>query len=80
MSIDWSKPLELFDGTPVRLGPHVPSWAPYCNGPNGTSDEEGDYWVEREDGEHMTPGMPSVCVDPDGTIGFRGLSRVRNRG
>lgn len=79
MSIDWSKPLELADGTPVRLGPHVPEWAPYCNGPNGTPDTEGDYWVEREDGEPMSLGMPSVCVAADGSIGFRGLTWVRNR-
>ena len=70
--IDWTQPLELMDGTPVRL-----SKTGYCGGPNPDSD--GDYWVEREDGARSrNPSVPGRCVSADGTRA--GVPYVRNRG
>lgn len=83
MRIDWTKPLELMDGTPVRLAvvgeePGAPS----------NPDESGDYYVVREDMEKFTrsqvPWVPSdICLicRPDGTQWEESRDRfvIRNR-
>lgn len=81
MSIDWSKPLELTDGTPVRLEAHKDRENPvFSNGPNGEPDEEGDYWIVREDGQPLRTIMLSLCVSAErGSCGFDDVPLVRNR-
>lgn len=68
--IDWSKPLELMDGTPVRLDPD-----------ERAPDEFGGHWVCREDGKLITcPGGMEWCslsIEPNGE--FEGKAFVRNR-
>lgn len=65
--LDWSKPLELSDGTPVVLS-QLNEVGPQTFG--GNPDEDGDYWV-------TLPGGVEMCVNPDG---FRGDGlHVRNR-
>ena len=71
--IDWTKPLELMDGTPVVLV-------------GGSPDDDGDYWISREDGKNIpTSGCPggyrTLCVHPDGTewFGSCDVVIVRNR-
>lgn len=73
--IDWTKPLELMDGTPVRLTED-----------DERPDEDGDYWIEREDGrriksldrESMFPSYLQLCVGSNGWEGRIG-QLVRNR-
>lgn len=43
MTVDWTKPIELHDGTPVWLAHRG-----YHGGPN--PDDDGHYWIEGEDG------------------------------
>ncbi|WJY17649.1 hypothetical protein QQS45_08305 [Alteriqipengyuania flavescens] len=72
--IDWTKPLELTDGTPVKLDPG------HLNNP----DSRGDYYLVRSDGlgftEGQTRGAGDVLIaQPDGTEWFHGgPQRVRN--
>lgn len=73
-AIDWTKPLELSDGTPVVLSPQD-VW----DGAN--PDADGDYWVRREDGrpfENEEPfyGNIHACIDPE-FVTRHGL--IRNR-
>lgn len=74
-AIDWTKPLELLDGTPVRLGPYG------FGGKN--PDKDGDFWVEREDGGRIagTQGGAyySMCVHPNGCEENTEIVIVRNR-
>lgn len=66
MTIDWTKPLELMDGTPVRL--ETPAEMKGAFG--GTNpDIHGDYWIVKMDGSSL-PG--DGCQRPDTT-------KVRNR-
>lgn len=62
--IDWTKPLELIDGTPVVLEPHDPNES-YSNGPNGEPDEDGDYWIVREDGKPWPQGRLRCVADDE---------------
>ena len=82
MSIDWSKPLGLTDGTPVRLEESdVREHPAYTNGADGAPDSQGDYWIVREDGLPFCAGLFSLCVCPDeGSSGFDDVPPVRNRG
>lgn len=75
--IDWTKPLELIDGTPVKLEPHDPTTGLRTNGPNGEPDSDGDYWIVNEDGSPIDGG--SYCLHPDGRDCDYGPVRVRNR-
>lgn len=60
MTIDWTKPIELIDGTPVVV----------TDGP----DEDGDYWIVRTDGRGIRAiskysffkEYTMMCVLPDG--------------
>lgn len=73
-AIDWTKPLELLDGTPVRLSAGSEVAAMF----GGTNpDHDGHYWVRREDGEPID-GLDHVCLAPDGDE-WVGLAQVRNR-
>lgn len=79
MAIDWTKPLEFIDGTPVVLEPHDPKEdAAHTNGPNGTPDSEGDYWITSEEEGVRLRGYASLCVSSDGAEDGEPL--VRNRG
>ena len=60
MSIDWAKPIELLDGTPVRLQTNE-EMAGFYGGTN--PDHDGDYWIIGMNGEDL--GDDS-CVPPDG--------------
>lgn len=51
--IDWTKPLELLNGTPVWLAA-----TGFAGGPN--PDEDGDYWVEGPDGYRECVGNASA--------------------
>lgn len=69
-AIDWTKPLELMDGTPIRLSDR--------NGKDfgGTNpDRDGDYWIEREDGLPTDLGPGERCVSLAGTF----VQTIRNR-
>lgn len=73
--IDWSKPLELLDGTPVKLDP---------TGLGGKNpDRDGDWWIVREDGERITATdggrYRSMCVHPNGCEEQTDTVVVRNR-
>lgn len=65
--IDWSKLIELMDGTPVHLDPEMP-------GP----DSDGDYWVVRDDGEKIGQ-FPTRCFHEDGSDEHDGSFHIRNR-
>ena len=72
--IDWSKPLEMLDGTPVKLDGVRP-------------DRDGDYWFRREDGKRVpsvdpsnTNGYTVMCVHPNGCEEGTSHVIVRNRG
>lgn len=82
--VDWTKPLELVDGTPVRLildeeTGETDTWS--C------PDRDGDYWIEREDlgkivsvrERPMFPDYSSMCVHPNGCEEGTGIVIVRNR-
>lgn len=69
--IDWAAPLELLDGTPVRLET-AQELAGLYGGTN--PDEDGDYWIIGEDGRNL--GV-CQCVAFDGTDGDKPI--VRNR-
>lgn len=62
-AVDWTKPLELIDGTHIVLEAHVPGEC-LGNGPDGAPDEDGDYWIVREDGVRWPEG-PHRCVCDD---------------
>lgn len=66
MSIDWTKPLELMDGTPVRLQTVKELDGLYSSNP----DDDGDYWIIGMNGERLRGVMH--CQDPD-------TDEVRNR-
>lgn len=67
MSIDWTKPLELMDGTPVVLSPE----GGLCG---NNPDLDGDYWVVREDGVYLE----CRCVNDLGHD-FHDNDYIRNR-
>lgn len=74
LPIDWTKPLELMDGTPVRLLPAdhyaIRPWG-------GTQpDRGGHHWIEREDGCAFEGGCQFICGDE---TGFSFGIKVRNR-
>lgn len=60
MTIDWTKPIELIDGTPVMVS----------EGP----DPDGDYWIKRIDEgrikalskDSLFKAYAEMCVCPDG--------------
>lgn len=65
--IDWTKPLELMDGTPVRLRAR--------GGLDGKNpDTGGDYWIEGANGERLE----TRCVSNEG-LGRYDQLYVRNR-
>lgn len=66
--LDWSKPLEASDGTPLVLSP-LDTTGPRMFG--GNPDRNGHYWVR-------TPSGRDLCVLPDGQAGLI-LQTVRNR-
>lgn len=65
-AIDWTKPIERYDGTPMKLYTPV-----ICGGTN--PDNEGHYWVRPEDGSGYGEciGTNGFDISPD--------RRVRNR-
>lgn len=74
--IDWTKPIELMDGTPVVLDPD--GWA------GGNPDRDGDYWIKRPDGERIASsrggrGFASMCCNTDGSEEGVAIQIVRNR-
>ena len=75
VSIDWTKPLELMDGTPVRLETEgeMETWIGRTD-----PDEDGDYWIRREDGKKFG-FLGAICVKSDGSYDFPSKSHVRNR-
>ncbi len=73
-AIDWTKPLELMDGTPVVLDPEIA----------GNPDRDGDYWIVREDGEKIQLSEPNcqyrtMCVRSNGMEESIDVQIVRNR-
>lgn len=72
MTIDWTRPIEAEDGTPLVLCQHGMEY-----GDNTNPDRDGDYWVMRE-GEVETVDN-TACVDADGMNSTR-FGRIRNRG
>ncbi len=66
-AVDWTKPIELHDGTPVRLC--VDGFQ--IGGPN--PDRDGDYWVEPE----ARADWDRKCIGSDGRV--FGMRVVRNR-
>lgn len=78
MTIDWTKPLELIDGTPVILEPHDPNGIS-GNGPNRTPDRDGDYWVVRLDGKKFFNHCGYLCIHADGCGEGTRTPAVRNR-
>lgn len=73
-AVDWSKPLELTDGTPLVLSPPE-VWE------GGNLDVDGHYWVRRADGKRFKEGGYfyagiDVCVDPQLLQNF---DHIRNR-
>ena len=77
--IDWSKPLELVDGTPLVF-----------NDPGAPMDSDGDYLLVREDGKLFTEGqhpghsLDYFCAAPNGKWWFdeardEAAPLVRNR-
>ena len=74
--VDWSKPLELSDGTPVVLCPGEEVGLRGGTNP----DSDGHYWVAREDGQPLggrAGGLRRVCAAATGRAAFVG--HVRNR-
>jgi hypothetical protein len=69
-AVDWTKPLELMDGTPVRL-------VTEDEGIQSNPDKDGDYWIRREDGERIGLDVDR-CVSPEG-LGGNNKPFVRNR-
>lgn len=78
-AIDWSKPLELSDGTPVVLCPaeELGNWG------GSNPDSEGFYWVQRPNGGKLTARTfhTRVCCTRWGHAGIPGdyNMAVRNR-
>lgn len=83
MSIDWKKPLELMDGTPVRLAAGE-NGSRFNNAVDGGPDLDGDYWIEREDGEEIigthNARYAELCVHANGNEEGTQTVIVRNRG
>lgn len=77
--IDWTKSLELIDGTPVKLGDPIAFKIDWTT----KQDQDGDYWIEREDGEEYKSVMGGtyeiMCVHPDGREDSTDVIVVRNR-
>lgn len=72
MNIDWTKPLELMDGTPVVLAKHGREYGD-CTNPDG----DGDYWIIKEgDAEDA---INAGCYHFDGTGLGVGKMAIRNR-
>jgi hypothetical protein len=75
-TIDWTAPLELSDGTPVKL-------CPYRDGIN--PDGDGDYFLVREDGKPFADARYGhrttvFIANPDGREWLHQVgTRVRNR-
>lgn len=70
MNIDWTKPLELLDETPVVL--------------DRNRDRDGDYWIRREDRQRIastavSKGYMSMCCHPNGCEEGTDTVIVRNR-
>lgn len=63
--IDWTKPLELLDGTPVVLSDPGDIDSEFGG---AAPDKDGDYWIKREDGEDCL-GFTNRCIgDGDGYV------------
>lgn len=59
--IDWTKPLEHIDGTPLKIDPKI----------RDNPDDAGDYYLIREDGQSFLDApvqgaAPNLIVRPDG--------------
>lgn len=74
VKIDWAAPLELLDGSPVRLSD------------DSDHDPDGDYWIEREDGQKIASqynnkqtAYSQMCVHPNGCEEGTATLIVRNR-
>ena len=73
--VDWSKPLEHVDGTPLVLKGDTSQYP----------SEWGDYRVVREDGKPFTERQGRtvsrrwLIIQPDGTLWSTGVPVVRNR-
>lgn len=65
MSIDWSKPLELADGTPVEARDPDILWP----------DDDGDYWAVRSDGEAFEAEQVGLWLSGDTRVILRGDGR-----
>ena len=84
MTIDWTKPLELMDGTPVvlTLDDDTGETDIYSN-----PDPDGDYWITREDGDRIVSlsnhkimvDYAVMCVHANGCEEGTGKQIVRNR-
>lgn len=75
MAIDWSAPLELLDGTPVRLVTIYEMSGLY----GGTNpDRDGHYWIKREDGKYID-NLSKICIDSNAGKGGDSPPIVRNR-
>lgn len=73
-AIDWTGPLELSDGTSIRLVADSEVGVVW----GGTNpDAEGDYWIARADDQPIM-GQRTWCFSPEGADDFIGLT-VRNR-
>jgi len=72
MTIDWTKPIEFMDGTPVVLAKHGLDYGD-CTNP----DDDGDYWTVEEGEEE--DAINTDCFRFDGTRYPGGKVEVRNR-
>lgn len=76
VSIDWTKPLELMDGTPVRL--ETDGEMETCIG-RTDPDKDGDYWIRREDGQLFDGWSKARCLSASGSYDTKDKPYVRNR-
>ena len=80
--VDWSKPIELMDGTPVALSGQEPDAV------ERNPDADGDYWIVKEDGTEFDVQLDTcrfreryshLCVKPNGCGEGMSNQFVRNR-
>lgn len=70
--IDWTKPIETEDGTPLVLAQHGESY-----GDNTNPDSDGYYWVMIEGATETA--YNTYCHTPNGTRANGKFGRIRNR-
>lgn len=83
-AVDWTSPLELLDGTPVRLTRDEETGDVDRH---SNPDPDGDYWIEREDGHRIastdcnsrSKAYRQLCVHANGCEEGTGTIVVRNR-